>query len=111
MMKLSRSQESRLTCLVTSRGFPFTIGPPTPLRSFPDLVSLTQSIREQPGARATLFRGFPVAEPTTCGELGRGNSPEPEPAPALSGLLIPILDLTGAGTDSSDLEPPTVFTL
>ena len=40
----------------------FTRGPPTPLRSFPDLVSLTQSIREQPGARATLFLGFPVAE-------------------------------------------------
>ena len=87
------------------------MGPPTPLRSFPDLVSLTQSIREQPGARATLFLGFPVAElePTTCCEVGRGNSPEPDPA--LSGLLIPILDLTGAGTDSSDLEPPAVFTL
>ena len=73
-------------------------------------MSLTQSIREQPGARATLFLGFPVAEPpTTCCEVGRGNRPEPEPA--LSGLLIPILDLTGAGTDSSDLEPPAVFTL
>merc|ERR1719189_1232400 len=74
------------SCLVTSRGFPFTMGPPTPLRSFPDLVSLTQSIREQPGARATLFLGFPVAEPANCGELGRGN--RPEPGPALSGLLI-----------------------
>ena len=75
------------------------------------MVSLTQSIREQPGARATLFLGFPVAEPTTCCEVGRGNRPEAEADPALSGLLIPILDLTGAGTDSSDLEPPTVLTL
>ena len=95
-----------LTCLVTSRGFPLTKGPPTPLRSFPDLVSLTQSMREKPGARATLFLGFPVAEPTTCCEVARGNNP-----PFLSGLLIPILDLTGAGTDRRELEPLTALAL
>ena len=85
---------------MTSLGLPPTSGPPTPLRSRPDLVSLTQSIREKPGrsdtwcienivvlcsatADGTLFLGLPVQPPPLGRDRERG---------VFSGLLMPMFD-------------------
>ena len=46
-------------CLASSFGVISRIRPPVPARSCPDLVSLIQSMSENPGLSATLFLGLP----------------------------------------------------
>lgn len=44
----------------------FKTAPPVPDKSFPELPSRIQSIKEWPGLRPTLFRGFPKIQAFTA---------------------------------------------
>ena len=49
-----------LLCAASCSGVTSRSTPPTPVRSTPELPSLTQSMREWPGFRPTLLRGLPA---------------------------------------------------